>query len=406
MAFIPWGDINSGAAQLGGLAGNAIGAAKNGFCDLYRRYPDWALGGGRLNNPGSSFLRGMWDTICEPPPGDPPLPSPQEQPFQGGQCSCTTYTVSYRVTIQQPPFDPYEAEDAVDVPGRVIGGRVYTTPDGGEAYGVEYFRCEGGVETGEVALQQVGFGFTQGSVSFQILGISGDPNNCGDPPPGWKPGDRRIPPPEETNRDIPIPDSNGNNFTLPFVFAPINIDGTANINIDGVDVNIGFDGISFNPEFNFPKPNEPNKPPENRPPRGDCCDIIRDIRDKVDEIDDVVNDPPPPKPPKPPSPPELVERPRDPSDPPEETTPGVKYVNIVITRRPTAVTQQSGAGAPDWFAAGWFEWKVQDGYLPRQPIHFDNNWYAVPENAEVTGYGYTLTNGAQGYAVVYEEAQS
>jgi hypothetical protein len=89
-----------------------------------------------------------------------------------------------------------------------------------------------------------------------------------------------------------------------------------------------------------------------------------------------------------------------PEEPKQGGNPKIQAVTIVLTQLP--VKRQWGGdnqgNIPDKEIAGWFEWKYAGyGYSPLQQINFQKSTFVRPPN--VSGYAYTLTNHAKGYAI-------
>ncbi|MEG3882264.1 hypothetical protein QT972_33455, partial [Microcoleus sp. herbarium7] len=87
-----------------------------------------------------------------------------------------------------------------------------------------------------------------------------------------------------------------------------------------------------------------------------------------------------------------------PEEPKTGNNPRIQAVTIVLTVLPRKGQWGGGSGAPDKQIAGWFAWKVDGyGYLSQEPINYQQSTYIRPAN--VSGYAYTLTNSAKGFAI-------
>ena len=87
-----------------------------------------------------------------------------------------------------------------------------------------------------------------------------------------------------------------------------------------------------------------------------------------------------------------------PETPKSGNNPKIQAVTIVLTVLPVKAQWGGGQGAPDKQIAGWFAWKVDGyGYLAQQNINYQQSTFIRPAN--VSGYAYTLTNSARGFAI-------
>jgi hypothetical protein len=237
----------------------------------------------------------------------------------------------------------------------------------------------------------------------------GLPDDCGDPPKGWEPEDSGNPFPGDLQDNVNV-DNGGNNYNFPIVYSPVNIDGSITIDVGGVDVNFDLGGISFNPVgddsgdiINPPPPGLPPEPPPPDPRLDDIIDDLEQISDKLDEVADNQNN----------SPcfdddfnPDNYDKDDKSEDDPkqEDNLLDLTYVLVTLTTLPKEAKSQFGEGSPNVYYAGWFEWLVDGLPLPRQPIHFQQSLFKA--DTKVTGYAYTLTNGAKGAASVYTKKQT
>lgn len=87
-----------------------------------------------------------------------------------------------------------------------------------------------------------------------------------------------------------------------------------------------------------------------------------------------------------------------PEEPKTGNNPKIQAVTIVITQNPVKSLWGGGNGAPDKLIAGWFAWKVDGyGFLSQEHINYSKSTFIRPLG--VSGYAYTLTNSARGFAI-------
>jgi hypothetical protein len=89
---------------------------------------------------------------------------------------------------------------------------------------------------------------------------------------------------------------------------------------------------------------------------------------------------------------------KDEEDEKKGNNPKIQAVTIKLTRLPAKGQWGGGANIPDKQIAGWFEWKYNGwGYKSVEQINFETSTFVRPPY--VSGYAYTLTNGAKGFAI-------
>lgn len=405
MAGLSWDTVDELAEQGGNALANTARAAKNGACELYRKYPKWITKNVNVSSPLGAITRGFMDTLCKDhPQGLPPSPT---KPFQGGQCACVPYNVDLVQTTefgQQIPFT------LLNIPGKIRGVKQTAFVENN----ITYYRWT--LEAGEancpgtVVLAQKVSELIKYTVS-SVVRSNGQADTCGDPASDWAPDRQGEPPASERDRVVVVNDRGGNSFTIPIGWFQMNNDFNLNVDVGGITFKLDMGGFEFN--FTF---NDDGEVTENNPgkcePDADTKRDINDILDAVDRIEEIAkraeecacesaeNTDSIKKPD-----PEETEEVEQPENKKKNPVPDrLAYVEIKLTQRPNKGTIQSGDGALDWMAAGWFEWcPVSGGALPRQPIHFDSSWFAVPDGIPVKEYAFTLTNGARGYAVEHKK---
>ena len=119
-------------------------------------------------------------------------------------------------------------------------------------------------------------------------------------------------------------------------------------------------------------------------------DLLTDIKNKPD----CPGSPTPPTGTNPPPP----DKPEDNGG--KGSKPKVTYLEIVLTKLPNKA--QFGNSGETVFFAGWVAFRFESGgYTERQQINFQRSLFIAPAGS--SGYTYTLTNGAKGYALVYTQ---
>lgn len=394
----------------GNNAGNylakAADAAADFACGLYKNYPGAVVG-----NAADSAIRGLWDGLCAN--RSPGLPAPPSSPASGGQCKCIDYLVTY---TQYSPSGSEQGSSVLtgplsfgEAPNPSVPGAVFQTI----GFSIE---CIDGEPGGRGSLSY-GLKTAEGDYYAQIDSVSrvdGQPDNCGNAPPSYPPGTNVLPPGAGSGTGT-ITYNDGTDLTVPLVYAPISpqfsLNPRFNVDVGGIKVQFDLGGVKID------LGNENSNPALPRDPFNDCSDDLDRIGRAIDDLDDKVdalepggngggntpdNPPPPPAATPPDDDPDLDKDPKSENDPKEENgIERLKWVKIILTKVPDKV--QFGDGAPNCYFAGWFEFKAGVACYPREQINFQTSLFLAPAGAD--GYAYTLTNGAEGYAVVYKRKE-
>lgn len=384
---------------------NAANAAGDLVCSIYEAYPTGILPSvGRT--PISDITDGLLRRLCEP---RDKRPTPQQQPFTGGQCP-TLYKVNYRVG--NGPAQPGLSQ-LRNVSGPIRGMEVRRSPNNDGT--TDVFLLVGPPRLGAdyVGEVKVGGSFTTGPV-YSIASVErtdGNPDTCGSPSPIYSP---TIPPPNVYNNNTTI-NIGGNSVSVPVtliptVFAPVNIfRPELNVDVGGINVNFALDGITFSPSININSPislpgidRRPVIPPSKPQKPSNCPEIDLDgIFDRFDDVDNQLD---------------IIERcscgpdqvirtqaygsadSRIVSLPPN--TVGVRLVLTSIT--PKVRVQFGNANAPDVYFVGWASFGNGSPGGERVPISYESNFFFAPPRA--TAFSYTTTYGSTArLEVVYLE---
>lgn len=323
------------------------------LCNIWAKYPKSVL----LNPYARGFGRAMCSRAGKPVP---PIATP---PFTGGQCSGTFYDV--RVFFTRPGSNGAPTPAVMFVPnrrGKISSVKFVPIPEGSTTYYLQIFYEP---LSGTNPYLGIVPGF-QGSIptidAIQVTPVPPATDNCGNIPPEYPPDPVRDPSDFTKNYTYNIYNQGGNkieivNGNLKF---DINSDFTFPITVDvgGIEFNIDYDGISQPPPPPRPKP----KPSGNGNPY-------------------------------------TIDKEPDKTATKKTFADTLVYVYLDITTKPANAKSQWGAGAPDVFYCGWFEFLINNQAVNRQPVHFENNVFIAPENAN--GYAYTLYVGFQGKATSY-----
>lgn len=372
---------------------------RDAACSLRSKYPK-AFEPGTIGGWGNEWARAMWDDVCRKSPVDPP--PEKTQPFGGGQCACSAYTVYVRFTFTNSP----DQTGFLGLTGKIRGADMSGRDNlGRRLYTIKHQSCATGtpvnVESylGTVPSNAVGFFITS------VVRAGGLPDNCGNPPPDYPSPFNELPPSPYPPVPYDPPDSTspGQDWDITVPFAYLSPEFNLNVDVGGVNFNIDVGGIEFNLD-NAGGENSPGSigklPPDITDTLDGIGDKLDEIGDKLDDVGDKVDNPPGDRPPPPDDDDNLDKEEKDEEDPKdEETGDRLRWVKITLTKLPDKV--QYGDGAPNCYFAGWLEFRTASGYFPRQQINFQESFFPAPDGA--TGYAYTLTNGAEGKATVYKE---
>lgn len=388
--------------RTGDYIAKAADAAANFACSLYKNYP-----GTIVPNPAEATIRGLWDGLCKDRPSG--LPSPPTPQLPGGQCVCVPYSVSYTYS---DPDAPVSGSGTITVNGPIRGVRVVAGVGAeNRTWLLVSTDCDGsGNPVGEKAGDILYSGSKNATVTVTgVSRVDGQSDTCGNAAPAYPP-ETYYPPDGYNSGTGQITYNDGTDLTVPLVFAPVSATAElkAEFNVDVGGINFKFDLGGVKVDLgNGDKPL--NEPRDRYNDNSDDFDRINhridDLTDKVDDISRRLPDgsgggdaPPPPAAKPPDSDPNLEPDQKQPDDPKDETgVTKLKWVKIILTKLPDKV--QFGDGAPNCYFAGWLEFKSGTSCYSREQINFQTSLFLAPAGAD--GYAYTLTNGAEGYAIVY-----
>ncbi len=245
-------------------------------CNLWSNFPGFISAG---TNPVSSFGRGYMSSICRNRVTLPGLPPP---PFTGGQCTGVQYQVFYlrevyNITNCNKVGDAVEniiANGPIGQPFFIVTGNPATS----SCNGLDNDPVELGgwfIPTGSGNIQVAGFVYRDPSgtanpplsaITIQnIVRTDGLPDDCGDPR-------REYDSPEPTGDDlettITINSPDGDSVNLNLIYNKITNEYNfpMGFKLDGVNISLGFSGLTFYGDTNFFAPGGGNDPP---PPGSD-----------------------------------------------------------------------------------------------------------------------------------------
>ena len=325
------------------------------LCYIWSKYPKSVL----VNPYARGFGRGICSRVGEPVP---PIPAPS---FLGGQCSGVFYDVYLHTT--RPDFDGTLIADVTTIPNRrgkikSVNMTNVNTPSGNWYFVLDYEPLDG--NTPYYGIVPGYGGSTPILTRIELVRVDGNPDNCGNPPAEYPPDPVRQPPDFTRNYTYNIYNTQGD--VINQVNGDLNLDINSNltfpitINVSGIKFIIDYDGIKLPPPppGNKPEPNDddPNTIVITEPPEVAVKKTFNDI---------------------------------------------LLYVTLDVTQKPTNAKTQWGAGAPDVYYCGWFEFLINGQAVNRQPVHFISNVFIAPDNAN--GYAYTLYVGFKGKAKAYLE---
>lgn len=388
---------------------NAAVVAKDFYCDLYGKYPQY-FNGIIPVQPFSDFNKGINDNLCRNNPK--PQPNNDNLPGQGGQCVGIRYNVQGRLQGILPDGSPAATTLttlASNQPGP-ISARVRRTPaaaGGGQAsYNIDFFSA--GNPTAFTTLASPNNWIALTNSYWRAIRVDGQPDTCGDGPnlPLIKPQ------PNDLVKPVPVPNPNGNPVILP-VFLPIvnvfrpNIQvgvGPVNINIapGGVTISPRFDlpDVTINnPEVNFPVSLPPGTP-TTRPPVSkteECpCDPVdlKPIKDALDLIKKYTRRPKT----------DFQVQSLGAGDSGSYTLPPkTRFVTVDVTVTPGNKRQQDGGSAgPDVYHQGWCAVGRNGKYGERVPLSYGANCYPVPVGCD--SFSFTMySGGAAAVSAVVEK---
>lgn len=364
--------------------------ARDLFCNLWYLHPDQVVNNLSLVPP---FLEATYDRACRP--RTPALPPPAVY-LPGGQCPGTVYGISYSAananTTQgfiswQPPFNP--------IPPTYHNGPVPPI-----RLGVANNILLPGYSHWSVGNQSSGIVLPNNQRRYYVIidgiwiplnvgtgcklngwiRISGDPDNCGNPPPTYLP----------TN-NISISESNittivtlQDNRTIQMPISLVTRGSNNSLNIP-VTINVG--GVFFDIDLaGVVVRNENNRNSFG----GDNDGILNGAVDGGGEDDGgggLGREPIPSD-----NTEDFEETPVSPEEGEEiEDIERLGYVKVKLTTIPTNAKSFAGLGAPNVYMAGWLNFKAGSHNFPKQFIDFTENIFIAPIGSD--GFNYHLNLG-------------
>lgn len=409
--------------QLGSIAS----AARAFACKIYEQQP-----GAIVPNPIDDVLYQAWDNFCAPPP-DASWKLPPPPVGEAGKCQ-TPYWVKGSQTIQYRRFNGWDYDPPVTVQfgydsqeqGISFMGSMSPHPEikVGYAFGGSFapfglnFKSASGLEAIApiYVSQQLDWNKysdnTITALSITYVRVDGLPDNCGSEPPSFPPA---SPPPlgGYTSPPVVINFNDGSDLVINFNFTPPKSSSPPILKMPPIIINY------IKPEFNIKIPLEFNFDGTVKFGDGGDSDFgndLKDLKDKLDEVGNTTNNinnvsistgdtvnnirdryyrdlnrrnnkkPDP----------DEFEPEEPPKDPGEHKQEFLAAVKVDLTKIPSNAKRQSGNASPDVYYAGWFEWQSGTKSLPREGIHFIENYFIAPEG--VDGYAFTLYTGFEGSA--------
>lgn len=373
-------------------------------CGIYKNFP-----GALVPDVSDAGYKKIWDRLCdEPVPPDlPGLPPPPAPPFAGGQCCSTHYNVQLKFDFTDGrPSQTFIPSSVYQ--GKILGLQVRKEIELGEVRNNTYLRwqdCEG--EIFEDHQVREGEPRTVYASIVQVFPAYGGANNCGNPPKKFPPAPP-IPPGGYTSPQITIVDNDGDTNNYIFNFSPPQKNDFPDIafppitvNVEGVDVNLNFD-INFNFDGTVTPGVGGNGGGGLNPELvqkldglgGGISEIGSAVSGVVENLRFVFN------------PPLFFDSPKVNKEQKaiagggekEDDKDGLLGIFVKLTKPSKEII----FGTPNVHFAGWITFRTQGGYVPREPIAFDEGYFPAPEGA--TGYALTFTKGAEGEITIYSKA--
>lgn len=351
-------DVARDVGELANAAGEAsqqvpgLRSAIKGFCRI------------AAGTPGFAVLEGLdIGNICTPYLSEDgrSFGGPAPPPFTGGQCD-----TNYVITVNYTPAPFQSAPPAMlGRPGPVTSiVPVITFEDGEDSIW--------GLEITAAGTTTTTTGFTQdpGSFTYVLTRSDGLPDDCGDPPTQYEPGDGYDGETFGSPQNITGPDGRGYDI----VVSPPGSDGGGGLSIpvtvDGIEFNIGnssADDTAPTPETDYTNPSPNNSPG----PGGD-----------IDGND---------------NPPDGIDANRL-----------VSAVTITVTQEPLNASREVGGGENVFipgarFDAGWFRWKVAGGATKLERITNRSHHVIFSPGvcANADGYEVKFSPGFSGFTTEY-----
>ena len=374
MAFYPWERILDAGLLINDMGTQIAEASREFGCRLWRSYPDsWTR-----STPNGSPARQFWNSVCNPP--HPPV-LPSTPAFTGGQCD-----FKYNIEVEFAAFasstscnvsvDPSQNVQAtvwgpvtffgLDQPAGSCGGftRLFCVCHGSGAFARNPNR-------GEFPLSFLSGGRFESIRSISISPESGQPDNCGNAPSSYPPD--TPPQPGDETYNVTFTTDVTNNFNFNLVWNDVDFSIPLTFEFDVGDINLDFDGvnINFNQNNNWnlnppPRVIPPAQPPALPPDATNYEENILPLDDSGEEDIGIE----------------------------------IEYITLELTVIPANPKTQFGNNGPDVYYAGWFEFRTNNFYYPRQPIHWRRSIFIPPKGA--TGYAYTLYVGFKGIISTYK----
>lgn len=290
---LTYADLNAGdlGTTTGDTLRNAANAAANTVCNLYRDYPSGIIPSFGTSPPGQ-FTDGLMRSLCGP---RGTLPDPPVSPFNGGQCVCVSYDVTFvRSTNGGPELTSTNSKLGP------IQGVVSEPVPGGDGSTVNFYIVSGSPDCGGVSKSSV-IGNVNPSNSYvritNVVRTDGLPDTCGNLPTDYP---DETPPITNYNTNVDV-NIGGTTIStpvtiIPTVFAPVNIfRPELNVKVGPINVNLSLGGVTFSPSFEVnapitlpgkdprPLPPTPTKPKD--PANQEACDLT-EVIDLLEDIKD------------------------------------------------------------------------------------------------------------------------
>lgn len=419
MPDLTYGELNQGiGSPTGDLANDFANNAADVFCNAFSNDPGAFIGGPVTSGPGFAALA-LASRICQP---RDKMPTPPQPPFEGGQCDCILYRVSYQAYYSGSPSFNGQTRRYGPISGLSLGST-------GDLKTIGFFygsaNC-GGRQRYNIIANFEKYGMGEGENFAVITGVTRDdeqPDTCGNPAPEFP---ASMPPLNNLEGPTivpilgvptPLP------FKIPPILPPVELPDFPLfiVNVGGIDVNFDLGGVNLNvnptiqlpptlppptqpPGYNLP-PVSPTKPNTDTKPLSDKLDNIEDTlddtkdgvndaNDKLDDLKDCDRCTP-----KFTYPVEFL--------PPQESRTSVGYsdelfaVTLTFDVAPANPKLEPGGNGPTVYYAGWFWFIVNGGTTERQPIDAYSKTYIAPERA--AGFAYTCRKGYSVYTAVIKK---
>lgn len=331
-------------------------------CALWGKYPKGI--------PFFPYSKGFLDSVCAQA-GFPIAVAPSAG-FEGGQCIDVLYNIQVFV-------DRTFVGNTTNVEYGLVGyGNIdsikleFQPPESPQQLAVVARGQSGALIPTGVDLDNVGGVGVSGTItSINVVRADGLADTCGNPPGGnFPPNPPRDPADFKVTKIVNIYNNNGD--VIGDTSIDISVDESSDlsipltVNVGGINVDIDIDGIRT--------PDPVQVPPEGIKTRRVPLPGSDELEEEIAEEENADE---------------------------KEFEDVLIWVTLTITKKPDNAKTQWGAGAPDVFYCGWFEFQVEGSNLTRTPVHWDNNIFLAPDRA--TGYAYTLYDGFEGRAKAYTE---